>query len=83
MNAGKAVFVFSCLGAFFKHTFVQREDIVGSRLQYEPFFVPRQPVIRSQQFKKDTRAVGGHRVDIGHDRRSIVMTRCRTLLLVP
>ena len=29
------------------------EDIVGSRLQYEPFFVPRQPVIRSQQFKKE------------------------------
>lgn len=28
------------------------QDIVGSRLQYEPFFVPRQPVIRSQQFKK-------------------------------
>ena len=31
----------------------QLQDIVGSRLQYEPFFVPRQPVIRSQQFKKE------------------------------
>ncbi|CAJ1329925.1 unnamed protein product [Effrenium voratum] len=36
----------------------QAEDIVGSRLQYEPFFVPRQPVIRSQQFKKEFQRIG-------------------------
>ncbi|CAE7535252.1 secG [Symbiodinium sp. CCMP2592] len=36
----------------------QNEDIVGSRLQYEPFFVPRQPVIRSQQFKKEFQRIG-------------------------
>lgn len=34
------------------------EDIIGSRLQYEPFFVPRQPVIRSQQYKKEFQRIG-------------------------
>jgi len=34
------------------------EDAVGSRLQYEPFFVPRQPVIRSQQYKKEFQKIG-------------------------
>jgi len=34
------------------------EDIIGSRLQYEPFFVPRQPVIRSQQYKKEFQKIG-------------------------
>mmetsp|Transcript_73575 Transcript_73575/g.238085 ORF Transcript_73575/g.238085 Transcript_73575/m.238085 type:complete len:812 (-) Transcript_73575:282-2717(-) len=34
------------------------EDIVGSRLQYEPFFVPRQPVVRSQQYKKEFQRIG-------------------------
>lgn len=34
------------------------EDIIGSRLQYEPFFVPRQPVIRSQQYKKEFHRIG-------------------------
>eukprot|EP00931_Biecheleriopsis_adriatica_P042299 TRINITY_DN24112_c0_g2_i2.p1 TRINITY_DN24112_c0_g2~~TRINITY_DN24112_c0_g2_i2.p1 ORF type:complete len:715 (-),score=153.46 TRINITY_DN24112_c0_g2_i2:99-2204(-) len=36
----------------------QGEDIVGNRLQYEPFFVPRQPVIRTQQFKKEFQRIG-------------------------
>ncbi|CAE8700506.1 unnamed protein product, partial [Polarella glacialis] len=36
----------------------QGEDVVGSRLQYEPFFVPRQPVIRTQQFKKEFQRIG-------------------------
>lgn len=34
------------------------EDIIGSRLQYEPFFVPRQPVLRSQQYKKEFQKIG-------------------------
>jgi len=34
------------------------EDIIGSRLQYEPFFVPRQPVIRSPQYKKEFQKIG-------------------------
>lgn len=34
------------------------EDNIGSRLQYEPFFVPRQPVIRSQQYKKEFQRIG-------------------------
>jgi len=34
------------------------EDVVGSRLQYEPFFVPRQPVIRTQQYKKEFQRIG-------------------------
>lgn len=34
------------------------EDIIGSRLQYEPFFVPRQSVIRSQQYKKEFHRIG-------------------------
>lgn len=34
------------------------EDIIGSRLQYEPFFVPRQPVIRSSQYKKEFQKIG-------------------------
>eukprot|EP00929_Paragymnodinium_shiwhaense_P104798 TRINITY_DN6950_c0_g2_i2.p1 TRINITY_DN6950_c0_g2~~TRINITY_DN6950_c0_g2_i2.p1 ORF type:complete len:716 (+),score=135.94 TRINITY_DN6950_c0_g2_i2:104-2251(+) len=34
------------------------EDLMCSRLQYEPFFVPRQPVVRSQQFKKDFQKIG-------------------------
>jgi len=34
------------------------EDIIGSRLQYEPFFVPRQAVIRSQQYKKEFQRIG-------------------------
>lgn len=34
------------------------EDIIGGRLQYEPFFVPRQPVIRSQQYKKEFQKIG-------------------------
>jgi len=34
------------------------EDIIGSRLQYEPFFVPRQPVLRSTQYKKEFQKIG-------------------------
>lgn len=34
------------------------EDLVGSRLQYEPFFVPRQPVLRSSQYKKELQRIG-------------------------
>mmetsp|Transcript_25285 Transcript_25285/g.57355 ORF Transcript_25285/g.57355 Transcript_25285/m.57355 type:complete len:736 (+) Transcript_25285:52-2259(+) len=34
------------------------EDTIGSRLQYEPFFVPRQPMIRSQQYKKEFQRIG-------------------------
>jgi len=34
------------------------EDIIGSRLQYEPFFVPRQAIIRSQHFKKEFQKIG-------------------------
>ncbi|CAK0909560.1 unnamed protein product, partial [Prorocentrum cordatum] len=34
------------------------EDGAGSKLQYEPFFVPRQPVVRSPQFKKEFQQVG-------------------------
>eukprot|EP00928_Gymnodinium_smaydae_P070510 TRINITY_DN54328_c0_g1_i1.p1 TRINITY_DN54328_c0_g1~~TRINITY_DN54328_c0_g1_i1.p1 ORF type:complete len:718 (+),score=118.74 TRINITY_DN54328_c0_g1_i1:56-2155(+) len=39
----------------------QGEDIIGSRLQYEPFFVPRQPVVRGsscQQYKKEFQKIG-------------------------
>lgn len=36
----------------------QGEDVVGNRLQYEPFFVPRQPVIRTQQYKKEFQRIG-------------------------
>lgn len=42
----------------FSKDFGPGEDIVGSRLQYEPFFVPRQPVIRSQQYKKEFQKIG-------------------------
>jgi len=34
------------------------EDVIGSRLQYEPFFVPRHPVIRTQQYKKEFQRIG-------------------------
>lgn len=36
----------------------QGEDIIGSRLQYEPFFVPRKAVIRTQQYKKEFQRIG-------------------------
>jgi hypothetical protein len=36
----------------------QDDDTVGGRLQYEPFFVPRQPVIRAQQYKKEFQKIG-------------------------
>mmetsp|Transcript_99362 Transcript_99362/g.206976 ORF Transcript_99362/g.206976 Transcript_99362/m.206976 type:complete len:755 (-) Transcript_99362:277-2541(-) len=34
------------------------EDVIGSRLQYEPFFVPRQPIVRTQQYKKEFQRIG-------------------------
>mmetsp|Transcript_108520 Transcript_108520/g.242022 ORF Transcript_108520/g.242022 Transcript_108520/m.242022 type:complete len:741 (-) Transcript_108520:71-2293(-) len=34
------------------------EENVGSQLQYEPFFVPRQPLIRSHQYKKEFQRIG-------------------------
>eukprot|EP00405_Crypthecodinium_cohnii_P036484 CAMPEP_0206547890 /NCGR_PEP_ID=MMETSP0325_2-20121206/13560_1 /ASSEMBLY_ACC=CAM_ASM_000347 /TAXON_ID=2866 /ORGANISM="Crypthecodinium cohnii, Strain Seligo" /LENGTH=799 /DNA_ID=CAMNT_0054047271 /DNA_START=185 /DNA_END=2585 /DNA_ORIENTATION=+ len=34
------------------------EDATGSRLQYEPFFVPRQPIVRMQHYKKEFQRIG-------------------------
>jgi len=34
------------------------EDVVGRALQYEPFFVPRQAVVRAPQFKKELTRIG-------------------------
>mmetsp|Transcript_51623 Transcript_51623/g.122858 ORF Transcript_51623/g.122858 Transcript_51623/m.122858 type:complete len:695 (+) Transcript_51623:69-2153(+) len=38
--------------------FAENEDLAGNRLQYEPFFVPRQPVLRSTQFRKEFQKIG-------------------------
>mmetsp|Transcript_45881 Transcript_45881/g.109253 ORF Transcript_45881/g.109253 Transcript_45881/m.109253 type:complete len:758 (+) Transcript_45881:142-2415(+) len=39
-------------------------DIVAARLQYEPFFVPRQPFLRSSHFKKDLQRIGVSVLDV-------------------
>mmetsp|Transcript_13911 Transcript_13911/g.25641 ORF Transcript_13911/g.25641 Transcript_13911/m.25641 type:complete len:670 (+) Transcript_13911:64-2073(+) len=42
----------------YQKDFAENEDIAGNRLQYEPFFVPRQPVLRSTQYRKEFQKIG-------------------------